>query len=76
MDVERAQEVQGTVYGERRDWLTPNSNDPQGRSDQQLLADTYNDIEAASLPQDDDDVTGRQVCFRVRHTSRCPPVAW
>ena len=76
MDAERAQEVQGVVYGERRYWLIPNPSDPQGRSDQQTLADAYANIEAASLPQDDDDVTGRRVCFRVRHTSRCPPVAW
>ena len=79
MDVERQQGVQVRVQAQgeaRRDWLTPNPNDSQGRSDQQILADAYNDIEAASLPQEDDAVTGRQVCFRVRHTSRCPPVAW
>lgn len=81
MDIERERDgVRGHVRvreGEaRRDWLAPNPNDPQGRSDQQLLADTYNDIEAASLPQEDDALTGREVCFGVRHTSRCPPVVW
>ena len=79
MDVERAQTgVQGIVRDPStfRDWLAANPNDPQGRSDQKILADAYANIEAASLPQEDDAVTGRQVCFRVRHTSRCPPVAW
>ena len=81
MDAERERDgVRGHVRvregEERRDWLAPNPNDAQGRSDQKMLADAYNDIEAASLPQEDDAVTGRQVCFRVRHTSRCPPVAW
>ena len=79
MDVERAQGVQVRVQAQgeaRRDWLAPDPNDPDGRSDQQQLADTYNDIEAASLPQEDDYLTGRQVSFGVRHTSRCPPVVW
>ena len=66
MNVERARTgVQGVVYGERRDWLTPDPSDPEGRSDQKKVADAYVKIEAASLPQDDDDLTGRQVCFRV-----------
>ena len=79
MDAERARTgVKGIVRDRStdHDWLSPDPNDPDGRSDQRKVADTYNDIKAASLPQDDDDVTGRQVCFRVRHTSRCPPVAW
>ena len=76
IDVERQVGVQVRVQAQgeaRRDWLSPNPNDSQGRSDQKILADAYNDIEAASLPQEDDAVTGRQVSFGVRHTQRCLP---
>jgi hypothetical protein len=79
MDVDRATGVQVIVRpkGEAmHHWQTPNPNDAQGRSDRQRLADTYNDLLDASRPQEDDALTGREVCFRVRHTSRCPPVAW
>ena len=81
MDVERAQGVQvrrdiRTEGGQRRDWRAPDPNDPRGRCDFDKVADAYADRVAASEPQEDDYLTGRQVCFRVRHTSRCPPVAW
>ena len=65
MDAERAATgVQGRVgvrLEDRRDWLTPNPSDPDRRCDRQKVEDAYADIEAASLPQDDDAVTGRQV---------------
>ena len=79
MNAERADDgVRGPVRDRStyHSWRTPNPNNLQRRCDFDRVADAYNDIVAASLPQEDDAVTGRQVCFGVQHTSRCPPVAW